>query len=497
MNYTVNNHQWTGSEVQNKLERIANLNSNNDYLIDKNLDVIKLNCITKIFWAIISLIPLPCLKEFFFGVNEEKTNDILKQLKTQIETDDKPLVVVFNAAIGKFTTKLAEKVSSFEMSAKNLIDTLDSYGTISYDKEGFVKQLKAHNEQFPLEYDPEIEHGVIEKRDLKKGSKIFVRADLHGDLTSLVYNLTTLQKEGLLDENFKCKEGVQLVFLGDYTDRGVHCIEVLRLLIALRMENPTQVTLIRGNHEDTETNRAFGASDPNFIDFVFAEEELLTQFYQRLTLTMYMAEEGEKREYVQFTHGMFELHMDPAELLNHPENTHKVKVPKKGKLSERVTRMLTEGSPKLQKAANRVKELFERAKQDDDLTAYNWGDMGVYTRLGLLGYRNWKMAPDDVKEYFRVCADKHKVKMLFRGHEHLKQHHKYQGKSGKKTIVSTMPVGMGCPAYKDKFKGQRDTGYLLYIKAKIKESEKAAYERQPNSSEVSISKPISIRDDKF
>ena len=36
---------------------------------------------------------------------------------------------------------------------------------------------------------------------------------------------------------------------GDYVDRGAHSLETICLLLALKIEHPTHVHLIRGNHE--------------------------------------------------------------------------------------------------------------------------------------------------------------------------------------------------------------------------------------------------------
>ncbi len=93
----------------------------------------------------------------------------------------------------------------------------------------------------------EAHYGFIMKKDLEPASRIFVRADLHADLKSLLENLNEIQKAGLLDEKFKCQPGVELVFLGDYTDRGQHDLQVLELLACLRLENPDQVHLLKGN----------------------------------------------------------------------------------------------------------------------------------------------------------------------------------------------------------------------------------------------------------
>ena len=62
--------------------------------------------------------------------------------------------------------------------------------------------------------------------------------DIHGQLFDLIPMLS------------KCKHGkVNLVFLGDYVDRGRYSIEVTLLLLALKVNYPVNVTMLRGNHE--------------------------------------------------------------------------------------------------------------------------------------------------------------------------------------------------------------------------------------------------------
>jgi len=74
-------------------------------------------------------------------------------------------------------------------------------------------------------------------------AKIF--GDLHGqfgDLMRLFEEYGTPSTAG--DITY-----IDYVFLGDYVDRGSHSLETICLLLALKIEHPHAVHLIRGNHE--------------------------------------------------------------------------------------------------------------------------------------------------------------------------------------------------------------------------------------------------------
>lgn len=51
---------------------------------------------------------------------------------------------------------------------------------------------------------------------------------------------------------------IDYLFLGDYVDRGQHSLETITLLLALKVEYPRNVHLIRGNHEAADINALFG-----------------------------------------------------------------------------------------------------------------------------------------------------------------------------------------------------------------------------------------------
>jgi protein phosphatase len=66
--------------------------------------------------------------------------------------------------------------------------------------------------------------------------------DLHGDIVSVYDVWERLGKEEVL-RNYK------LVFLGDYVDRGPKQLEALLLVLALKAKRPSEVFVLRGNHE--------------------------------------------------------------------------------------------------------------------------------------------------------------------------------------------------------------------------------------------------------
>lgn len=75
------------------------------------------------------------------------------------------------------------------------------------------------------------------------GKIFFIIGDIHGDLETLRKILAKL------NINLVKEGSVELVFLGDYVDRGSHQLECLLTALLLKNEFPDSVTLLRGNHE--------------------------------------------------------------------------------------------------------------------------------------------------------------------------------------------------------------------------------------------------------
>jgi len=80
---------------------------------------------------------------------------------------------------------------------------------------------------------------------LKPVGEALVIGDLHGDLESLVTIISKSKFTSRMEQN----KDATLIFLGDYGDRGAKSVEVYNTVLSLKIAFPSQVILLRGNHE--------------------------------------------------------------------------------------------------------------------------------------------------------------------------------------------------------------------------------------------------------
>lgn len=82
-------------------------------------------------------------------------------------------------------------------------------------------------------------------------SPVYVFGDIHGNLEDLHFFADNLWKLGM-----DLAAG-HFLFLGDYVDRGMSCLEVVAYLFALKVLYPYKITMLRGNHETRDVRLAF------------------------------------------------------------------------------------------------------------------------------------------------------------------------------------------------------------------------------------------------
>ena len=75
---------------------------------------------------------------------------------------------------------------------------------------------------------------------VKVGNPTVVIGDIHGQFFDMIHMF-----EKVIDRRFP---NCNLLFLGDYVDRGRDSIETFLMLLALKVRYKNRITLLRGNH---------------------------------------------------------------------------------------------------------------------------------------------------------------------------------------------------------------------------------------------------------
>ncbi|WP_162801711.1 metallophosphoesterase family protein [Candidatus Chromulinivorax destructor] len=156
----------------------------------------------------------------------------------------------------------------------------------------------------------------IQKFEADKDDKIVIHGDFHGDIHSLIAELDALEKQGYMKkDSFElAQKNVYLVFLGDYVDRGLYGCEVMYTLFRLKIANPSNVIMIRGNHEDQNISDNYGFKDELITTFgsnLYAYQQIY-RLYNFLPLALYL---GRGNNYIQCCHGGLEYGYKPQNLL--------------------------------------------------------------------------------------------------------------------------------------------------------------------------------------
>ncbi len=153
------------------------------------------------------------------------------------------------------------------------------------------------------------------------GSKVAFFGDLHGNIDSVVKILTFLKKNAYLDDNLKIiKKDFYMMFLGDYVDRGSHGVEVMYLLLSLKIANPNNVFLVRGNHEDRLLNTVYGFRNELRSKYPLMQHDEIESVFRCYDFmpTVIFLGSGASNDFIQCCHGGMEIGYCAKELLNMP-----------------------------------------------------------------------------------------------------------------------------------------------------------------------------------
>ena len=173
-------------------------------------------------------------------------------------------------------------------------------------------------------------HGMI----LSAQSKIVVFGDLHGYFDSLQNHLARMYKDGLLDEQFHLKSNCYVVGLGDYTGDGGEGILVLRTLLKLQENNPEQVFLLRGDHENVSKSQidgfqkewygTFGSTNKDFrlSEMVWLKMLMVWNYLPKLLLVGLQMPSTQSYDFLMFCHGGCDFSWRPDAFLSKVVEKH-------------------------------------------------------------------------------------------------------------------------------------------------------------------------------
>ncbi|MBN2479968.1 MAG: serine/threonine protein phosphatase [Parachlamydiales bacterium] len=456
-------------------------------------------------------------------------------------------ILIFNISSSAFTAAVLfsalSTASFFPYIIFSLIQSsLRTPKTISLDQ--FIHTLEIYNKKFSS-LDTKKYIGKLEKYDVCNETKIFVKADLHADYISLVKQLKNLRKKGFLDENFNVKNEhknkLKLIFLGDYVDRGNYSFDTLNLLMQLKINNPNEIILIKGNHENCEISKLYIKQTERYF---FENQKLknnLKSFFDSLPLAVLIGEKNQKNktQYTLFSHASLDPDIDLNELLLKKasfasitiKNSQKVQLPYrikqllpdslKNKMLKDIPRFYEafkdydlNGSLKnLQRIRNltdfpdmdrkEAKKIFSILKIQDlllkhkkliedfrkaNITNYNWGDISK-TKVGFNYFRGAGLflTPEIIKDYFRaVSTNDYEIKALRVGHAHLAKSFSYKDKNG---FIQTYPVAGNVKLF-DKIRKPIDFSELITTAPKIKDWKKNIFKNKKWSEKFKTSKKL-------
>ena len=132
------------------------------------------------------------------------------------------------------------------MNVDNLIEKLLS---VSGNKPG--KQVDLKEEEIKFLIDKSLPIIKEQTMLIELEAPLHVCGDIHGQYYDL---LRIFEHCGYPGE-------YNYLFLGDYVDRGKQSLETICLLLCYKIKYPEKVTLLRGNHESSVTNRIYGFYD--------------------------------------------------------------------------------------------------------------------------------------------------------------------------------------------------------------------------------------------
>jgi hypothetical protein len=216
-----------------------------------------------------------------------------------------------------------------------------------------------------------------QKKLVSPGTLIKFIGDLHGDMHVFMLILLDLYSKEILRDDYTIAPNCLVVFLGDYIDRGPCSLDVFAFAMYLKLKNPEQVIVLRGNHEQHTS----AIQDSHILDLIQAlapgnikeQKMLLLEFnkaYNLLPVVAYIGVEQPENhhvDYIMAAHAGFELSYRPNRLLAQKKPYEFIPFDRLGSIS--IDRLRAANTQRLLEVPNVNPIVFESASM-----GLLWGD---------------------------------------------------------------------------------------------------------------------------
>ena len=151
----------------------------------------------------------------------------------------------------------------------------------------------------------------VVKKNIKQGDTVFFIGDFHASVHSLIRILLQLGLLKVIDSDFKIRDKrYQIIFLGDYINRGSYGAEVVSLVCRLKLNNWDNVILLKGNNENWAYAHKLGFEKELIQKFfvknksdVVAFADIMKKWFSVLPSALFLEIEESNNCFVQCSHG--------------------------------------------------------------------------------------------------------------------------------------------------------------------------------------------------
>lgn len=317
---------------------------------------------------------------------------------------------------GVVKTQAVNTLKQFQTS--ELADSKNWIGAKPKQNE-FFDTDRSYYTRSPVPFQP-----FAQKYKIPVGSQVVFHGDFHGDIRSMIGMLDWLNEKQILD-GFRIKDPkTWMVFLGDYVDRGSYGVEVLYTLMRLKLANPKQVLMVRGNHEDFKMTASYGFLNevqskygPNVVPFS------IWRMYDFLPVVIYL---GAGENYIQCNHGGMEPGFSPRKLLA-AKTTSAFQL--LGALNQKTFAGENPGwlrganSETRRMAAANLDDFIPQSPTSPDTIGFMWNDYMVFRDEQPLGYDSNRLAfvhgQGSTQYLLKHASSKDAtLQAVFRAHQH-------------------------------------------------------------------------------